>query len=424
MEQDKIGVGDIGLYVPSPRMDIATLMENRSRTHPELTEMLKKAIAKTGQSAFRFPEPWEDTASLAANAASTVLEGLNAGQQKKIRYLTVGTETAVDHSKPAAAYVLGMLQKAGYSLGNNLSTFEVKHACAGGTAAMLSSAALLSFSGSREERALTIASDIARYKAPSTAEITQGAGAAALLIEKNPRLLELDLHNMGYFSSDVDDFYRPLGSVTARVKGRYSLECYQEALEKAFADYCRRRDIPPCQAMESFDYVALHVPFVKMPETALRRLLKNLCGKTDGEADAFMEKSGFLKAMHLSRTFGNIYTASVYAYLMALLHGEWKTHGSDITGRNILVASYGSGNTMSLFSARIARQAPEIIKGWDMDKLENSCRSASFTEYLNWMARPKDIGALQNLLEGASPRRGLFYLKDFNDQGLRLYGRA
>ncbi len=424
MELDKTGIGDIGIYVPDPRMDISTLMENRSRTHPELTDVLKKAIEKTGQTSFRFPEPWEDTASLAANAASEVLDRLPREAQKSFRYLTVGTETSVDHSKPAAAYVQGMLQKAGYPLGSNLSTFEVKHACAGGTAALLSSAALLSFSGNADEKALAIASDVARYTAPSTAEITHGAGAAALLIERNPRLLELDLQNIGYFSSDVDDFFRPLGSVTARVKGRYSLECYQEALEKAFEDYCRRQDTEPCSFIDSIDYVALHVPFVKMPEMALRRLLKTVCGKTAGQIESFLESSGFLPAMHLNKTFGNVYTASIYTYLAALLHREWSKYGSDICGRRILVASYGSGNTMSVFTAAIASQAPDVISQWNLEKLQDNARAAGFTEYLNWLGRPKEIGAQRNLLEGASPRRGLFYLKDFDNEGLRLYGRA
>lgn len=424
MGQEKIGIGDIGLYVPDPRMDMSTLMEARSETHPELERILSRAIEKTGQTSFRFPEPWEDTSSLAANAAARALDRLPAGDAAKLRYLTVGTETSVDHSKPVASYVQGMLQRAGYSIGNSLSTFEVKHACAGGTAALLSSAALLSFSGTNEERALAISSDIARYEAPSTAEITQGAGAAAVLIEKNPRLLEMDLSRVGFFSSDVDDFYRPLGSVTARVKGRYSMECYQEALEAAFADYCHRTGGTPCDVIDSVDYVALHVPFAKMPEVALKRLLKNTCGRSDEQIDTFMKDTGFLEAMYLSSTVGNLYTASIYAYLVALLHQENERVGRGIIGKTVLIASYGSGNTMTVYTAKIAEQACEVISSWDVDRIRRDSRAAGFTEYLNWLARPKDIGAKRNLLEGARPAPDRFYLKDFDDNGLRIYGRG
>ena len=424
MSQANIGIGDIGLYVPEPRMDMSTLMEARAETHPELDTVLNRAIKKTGQVSFRFPDPWEDTASLAANAASSALDRLPSGEAEKLRYLTVGTETAVDHSKPVAAYVQGMLQRAGYSIGSSLSTFEVKHACAGGTAALLSSAALLSFSGRDEERALAISSDIARYEAPSTAEITQGAGAAAVLIEKNPRLLEMDLTQVGFFSSDVDDFFRPLGSVTARVKGRYSMECYEEALEHAFDDYCARTGNTACDVINSIDYIALHVPFAKMPEVALRRLLKNTCAKNDDEIEAIMKRTGFLDAMYLSSTVGNLYTASIYAYLVALLHQEYSRIGNNIVGKKILIASYGSGNTMTVYSSRIASGAPEVIGAWDVDGIQKNSRAAGFTEYLNWLARPKDIGAKRNLLEGARPNPGQFYLKDFADSGLRIYDRG
>ncbi len=424
MDQLKIGIGDIGMYVPVPRMDLSSLMEERAITHPELEQVLSRAIQKTGQVSFRFPDPWEDTASLAANAAAPALDRLPNGDAALLRYLTVGTETSVDHSKPVASYVQGMLQEAGYNIGNSLSTFEVKHACAGGTAAMLSSAALLSFSGRPGERALAISSDIARYEAPSTAEITQGAGAAAVLLEQNPRLLEINLSKVGFYSSDVDDFYRPLGSVTAKVQGGYSIKCYQAALQNAFMDYCQRSGGKPEDVIDEFDYVALHVPFSKMPEAALKNLLKDLCGKNDDEINAFMKKSGFLDAMYLSSSIGNVYTASIYTYLVALLHQENQRLGKDIIGKKILMGSYGSGNTMTVFSARVAAGACDIIESWDVDRIQRESRAASFTEYLNWLARPKDIGAKRNLLEGAKPRKGQFFLKDFNDSGLRIYGRG
>ena len=423
MNQAKIGIGDIGLYVPDPRMDMSSLMQSRSETHPELNHVLNRAIEKTGQISFRFPESWEDTASLAANAASRVLDRLPEGEKPGLRFLSVGTETSVDHSKPTAAYVQGMLQKAGYPLGNALHTYEVKHACAGGTTALITSASLLSHSGDPGERAMAISSDIARYEAPSTAEITQGAGAAALLIEKNPRLIEMDLGRMGLYSSDVDDFYRPLGSVTARVKGRFSMECYQNALEAAFADYCRRTGESPCEVIGAADYIALHVPFARMPEVALGRLLREQCKMDEASVQAYMAKTGFLDAMYLSRTCGNLYTASIYAYLAALLNQEFSRIGDGIIGRTVLVASYGSGNTMILFSGRIAEEAPSVIRHWDLDRLQRESRAASFNEYLNWLARPSDIGALRNLLEESHPVKGRFYLKDFDDNGLRIYGR-
>jgi len=424
MNHSKIGIGDIGLYLPDPEMSMQQLMDSRSISHPQLLRSMNRAIEHTGQLSFRFPEPWEDTASMAANSASEIMDRISDEERSRIRYISVGTETAVDHAKPVASYVQGMLNDAGYHLGNSMTTFEIKHACAGGTGALLSTASMLSISGRPEEKALAISSDIARYEAPSTAEITQGAGAVSLLIEKNPRLLELDLGTQGYFSSDVDDFFRPLDSVTARVKGRYSMDCYQEALEKALADFSERKGTTSCRIIDEIDYIALHVPFARMPETALRKLLKNTCGKTDDESEKFMKRTGFLDAMYLSETFGNLYNASLYTYLAALLQQEFIKHGDGIIGKTLLIASYGSGNTMMVFSGTISSGAPQTIQNWDLGKWKRSSRSVDFEEYLNWLNRPKDLAKWQLVLDSAQPGKNRFYLKSFGKTGLRIYDRG
>jgi len=424
MSQTAIGIGDIALYLPDPEMDMQTLMEARGKSHPQLVRIMNRAIEHTGQLSFRFPEPWEDTASMAANSAAEIMDRLKNEERSRIRYISVGTETAVDHAKPAASYVQGMLNDAGYGLGTSMTTYEVKHACAGGTAALLSAASMLSLSGKPEEKALAISSDIARYDAPSTAEITQGAGAVSLLVEKNPRLLEMDLSTQGLYASDVDDFFRPLDSVTAKVKGRYSMDCYQEALEKAFADFCERKGSSSCQVIDEIDYIALHVPFARMPETALRKLLKNCCGKDDDKIEHYLKRTGFLEAMYLSETFGNLYNASLYTYLAALLQQEHKKIGKGIIGKTILIASYGSGNTMMVFAATIAENATEVISRWDLEKWNRSSRPADFTEYRNWLERPENLDVWKEILNSARPLKNRFYLKDFGKNGLRIYSRG
>ncbi len=424
MDQHRIGIDDIAIYLPVPRMRMDSLIESRSISHPELLSVLKKAIDKTGLKSFRFPDPWEDTASLAANAAALVFDRIDPNQIAALRWIASGTETAVDHSKPVSSYVQGMLQEAGYNVGTHLTTFEMKHACAGATAALLSSAAMLGYSGNTDEAALVVCSDISRYEAPSSAELTQGAGAAALMVKRDPRLLEIDLCHQGYFSSNVDDFFRPLGSVTAKVKGQYSMKCYQEALIAAFDDYCHRIKQEPQEVLNSTDYLALHVPFPKMPEVAVSKLFSRVCGRNSRALDQFLDRTGFLDAMYLSRETGNLYTVSLYAYLTALLEQEWNLKGNGIVGKSILIASYGSGNTMIVFKGIIASGAPEVISKWHIKEGLKKYRDADFHEYLNWLARPKDYRVLKNLLEGATPSKGMFYLKDFTETGFRLYDRA
>ena len=424
MDTTKIGISDIGLYLPGPRITMDDILRARSVSHPELVPMLTKAIKKSGLTAFRFPEQWEDTASMAANASAAVLDNMKPETIANLRCIVSGTETAVDHSKPVSAYLQGMLQKAGYPVGNNLYSFEVKHACAGGTAALLSSAAMLVQSGKQRDWALVSCSDISRYEAPSTAELTQGAGAAAIAVEHNPKLLEIDLRHQGLYSSDVDDFFRPLGSVTAKVKGRYSMECYQNSLIAAFNNYCERMDAPPQDVLDSIDYLSLHVPFPKMPEVGITKLASAVYNKDTSAVKAFLDRTKVLESMYLNKETGNLYTVSPFAHLVALLYKEWEEKAGDIVGKTVLLASYGSGNTMIVYSMRIAPQAPSIISRWRIREVLVEYRHADFHDYLNWISMPKDYMSWKNLLEGARPKKGMFYLKDFADTGLRIYSRG
>ncbi|MEE8441017.1 MAG: hydroxymethylglutaryl-CoA synthase, partial [Spirochaetia bacterium] len=240
MQKISVGISDVGIYIPTPLMDLDALLGERVKRDPSLERRLRRAIESTGQKSIRFPQPWEDSVSIAAQSAYDLLKR-HPEMLAGLRYLATGTETSVDQSKPMAAYVQGMLQGAGIDIPETLMTFQALHACAGGTVAILGIAGMLAMSPERRESGLVISSDIARYDAPSTAEITQGAGAISVLIENNPRLMELDLDTQGLCSRDVDDFFRPNGSVTAKVKGGYSIQCYNEALDAAFHDHCARR---------------------------------------------------------------------------------------------------------------------------------------------------------------------------------------
>src|SRR2546430_15269290 len=75
--------------------------------------------------------PWEDPVALAASAARRlfVTSGADPGQ---VGLCVVGTETAVDHSKPIAAWLHRLV-----GLPPRARSDEAKHACFGGTAGLL-----------------------------------------------------------------------------------------------------------------------------------------------------------------------------------------------------------------------------------------------------------------------------------------------
>jgi hydroxymethylglutaryl-CoA synthase len=416
-----VGISDIAVYVPQPSIELENLVERRVRLNPRLDRHLERACRVTGQKAIRFPEPWEDTATMAASSVRTLF-GQNPGiDMKSMRHLAVGTETSVDHSKPVSAYVQGMLQRAGINLPASLSSFQVQHACAGGTMALLSVAAMLATEGRPGESGIVVSSDVARYETESTAEITQGAGAVALHVQNSPRLLELDLSATGYFSADVDDFFRPLGSVTARVNGSYSMRCYWESLEAAFLDSCARTGTRPEQALLDTDYFVLHTPFRNMPGSAMEVLFEKVLGYDAEKTRRVLLEKSFAAAVDPLARIGNLYAGSLTAALAFLLEDRFRALGSGIAGKKVMLASYGSGNTMVVVQARIAPAAAEVISRWRLDSVFSTARPASFEEYEAWTSGPVQPELHARLMENATVPPDAFLLSGIRKDGYREY---
>jgi hydroxymethylglutaryl-CoA synthase len=418
---EKTGIHDLAWYVPHLDMNLDLLVKARITEDPSLDTRLHRAVSTTGQRHIRFPEAWEDPVTIAAEATRNLLDGYNKLDYKKMRYLSVGTETTVDHSKSASAYILGLLQKGGYPLIERLSSFQVQHACAGGTLAMLGINALLATSGITGETGIVASTDIARYARGTTAEITQGAGAVSVLLGKNPELLELDLQTLGYSSKDVDDFFRPLGSKIAMVKGRYSITCYNDALESSFLDHCELRGLAPEEVLRKTDYFVLHTPFRNMPISSLNLLVSKYLEIDSDEADRFLEARGFQDSVDPLADIGNTYTASVFFSLAFLLHQQYRKLGQEIVGKEVLLGSYGSGNTMILMRFTITEGAPEVLSRWNMEDLQPDTTQDSFREYEQWMEEPDNRDERNRALRGISPPKNRFFLSGVREDGYREY---
>ncbi len=416
-----VGISDLSLYLPRPHIELNSLVEYRIQSNPSLERRLRRALSTTGQIDMRFPELWQDNSTLAAQSTHNLLTAGSAPDISKLRYISVGTETPVDHSKPVAAYVEGMLQRGGLDVPTSLSTFQVQHACAGGTVALMGVGALLQLSSREDESGVVICSDIARYDAPSTAEITQGAGAVALSVENDPKLVEIDLATPGYSSKDVDDFFRPLGSTTAKVKGGYSVQCYHEALDAAFLDHCARRGTEPKKVLAETDMFVVHVPFYRMAITAMSNLLSKHIGGAEHDIERFLADRGFYDGLDPTRSIGNIYSGSVYMALMFQLAERYNALGDDIVGKNVLLASYGSGNTMVVLSMRVAESAPQVIAEWDIERILADSRETSVEEYEAWLEFPLDREAYAQRIEGMEVPRGAYYLASIREDGYREY---
>ncbi len=397
-------------------IDLQSVIDFRSCEEDgiKVSKILARALKRTGLTSLHFPKNWEDPVTMAAEAAYSLLQR-NRFPLEALRFLVTGTETGVDHSKPLAAYVMGALKKAGIQLPTTLSTFQTQHACAGGTMALLGIASLLGVTAERGESGLVICSDIARYEKGSSAEVTQGAGSVCLLIESSPKLIELDLKNVGFCSNDVDDFFRPLGSETAKVKGSFSIQCYKEAMEGAFIDVAARKKQSIQELLKDTDLFALHVPYPNLPLETMHYLLEKYLHLNIEEANLFLKERGFFAMTAPAAKSGNIYSGSLFMSLSFLLEERLQTLQEEIVGKKILLGSYGSGNTLAALPGVIAKGAPSIISSWDLSKI--------------WQKEPSPISAYETWLNekplsfaAPTPKElPAFFLQNIRTDGYREY---
>jgi len=356
----QIGIDAVGISVPHAYLDLAELAQARGIPASKFVEGL-------GVRRMAVAAPWEDPVALAANAARRlfVTSGADPGQ---VGLCVVGTETAVDHSKPIAAWLhrlVGLPQRA--------RSYEAKHACFGGTAGLLTAMDWIASGSARGRTALVVCTDIARYPLRSAGEPTQGAGAVALLISAKPRLLALEPGLSGSYTSEVDDFWRPLHRKDAVVDGHHSVACYLDALGGAYTawkDACAAGDVHGDLGRRVY-----HVPYGKMARKAHRHS-RMLDGLDEIEADATFEREVAI-SLAFPAEVGNVYTGSLYLALASLLHHQ----AAELEGQRIGLFSYGSGCVAEYFAGRVVSAAGSVAAQLKLDAPLANRRRCTVAEY-------------------------------------------
>jgi hydroxymethylglutaryl-CoA synthase len=210
----------------------------------------------------------------------------------------------------------------------------------------------------------------------------------------------------------------------AKVRGGYSGQCYMDSLDQAFTDLCERSGQSPSAAIAATDYFVLHVPFRNMAEKAMRKLVSSRLGLREEEADALLASKSLAEGLDPIADIGNTYTASIFISLAFLLEARYRAIGTGIVGKRLLLASYGSGNTMALIPARVAEGAPEVLAGWRTEAIRSCARRAEWDEYSAWVAR-SEAGAPSAPLPGTpGPPSGSFHLARIREDGYREYALA
>lgn len=341
MSINAAGIASIGLSLPPLAMDLNELAELRG------VDPAKYKIG-LGCEQMSLCPPGFGVVDLAVSAAERALSRWD-GDRSRIGMLAVGTETAADMSRPLSAYVADRL-----GLRGAVRSYEVKHACYGGTLAVRQAAEWKMSGAAGDKAALVIAADVSLYAQGDPGEPTQGAGAAAMVIDQ-PTVASIETTSHAW-SEPAFDFWRPVGESFPRVDGPLSLDCYRRAAERCFHAFARDHD--PERALQELAAICFHVPFPKMVKKAVVRV-----GEAFGWSEQDIEKLFRDKVeptMLWNTLSGNSYTASLWISVASALRGMAE-------GQRLAAFSYGSGFGAELLLLRAGHLAYAGAWGADIE---------------------------------------------------------
>jgi len=419
------GIDDISIYIPRLYLDAGDFAKARGLDPEKLERGLgigQMAIVDTNQ----------DPACLAANACLKVMQK-NKLTPDKIGRLYVATESSFDESKAMNSYVIGMLEQVyGADTFGHCGGIECKFACVSGSYALYDNTNWIRAGESEDKYALVVVSDIAKYDLGSSGEVTQGAGAIAMILNDKPRLLSFDPKVTATSIKNEYDFYRPFGKETPIVHGQYSNLLYLIQVKNALIDYKRRVKETGLiklkdgeTILDHVDYLNMHLPYSNMGKKALAYLVRHewrdlprwkkiieeigmeepIPKDPRGTIESVLQDAEFMTKDHqftklftntekyvelyesklassliASKMIGNLYTASLYLGFRSSLEFEYQ-NGIDLNGKRIGFCSYGSGASAMIFSGVIQPEYAQVVKDMNLEAEIGPRTKLSLDEY-------------------------------------------
>lgn len=436
-DKKHVGIDDISVAVPKRYIDAEELAELRGVSPEKYTEGIgvkKIAILTDGES----------VVSLSADAIVDLIKKNNL-QPNDIGRIYTATESSVDESKPLVCFALGRIEEElgdeyGYRF-NHVQGLENKFACIGGSYSLYDTCNWILSGMNDGKYGIVVCADEARYDVCSSGEPTQGAGAVAMLVKDDPRLLNLDFRFLGVFTQNNNDFCRPFGKKTPIVNGELSNFSYLFAMRTAFDRFkekyvnfiedtdknCQgsiKDDIGrDKQFINRFDYLVFHTPYPKITKHALAFLLrhelrgterwKQICKELkiydrvvngDKIEDVFsnkelmdedysarkklfdlpefadLYKNKIESSLFAPTNIGNTYTASIFLSLSSMLEIEYQKKRLT-EGNKIGFGAYGSGSGSLVFYGTLAEEYEAVVKNIGLIKKIEDREMLPISEY-------------------------------------------
>lgn len=384
----KTGIDAIAFDVAHLHLPIKTLAGARS-IDPEKLEKGLGLIKMT------LPDVHQDTVVFGANALTRLILD-NTIDLDEIARIYVGTESGIDNSKPIASFITALAeQKFGENSLLHCDVVDFTFACIGAVDALQNCLDFIRLNPGK--KAIVVAADIAKYDLESTGEYTQGAGAIAMLLSSNPKIIAFE-NNWATSNKGVFDFFKPYRKVTKFeingnddnevwfgnlereieihkdqpvFDGQYSNQCYTDRTREAYFAFKKLKN-SETSLYATWKNIIMHLPYAFQGRRMLTEIyaldaedksgpespastqtqLKDLA-KTEAYRKFVGEK--LYPAELASSLIGNLYTGSIFMGLLSSLAHFYKT-GNEIAGDTFGFLAYGSGSKSKVFEGIIQPQ--------------------------------------------------------------------
>ena len=90
-------------------------------------------------------------------------------------------------------------------------------------------------------------------------------------------------------------------------------------------------------------------------------------------------------------------------------------------GKKILLASYGSGNTMTVVTGRMAPRSVSVVGRWNLEALLGDYAEPPFETYQAWLDTVRTPENYPGIVEASPPPPGRFALTGLRGDGYREY---
>lgn len=339
-DRGQVGIESMNVYCGVAAVDVPALFQARGLDHRRLPNLMMQRRSAA--------LPCEDVVTFSATAARGIVDTLTDQQRQSIELVVVGTESAVDFGRSTSTFLHGLL-----GLPRSCRLFEVKQACYGGMAALQTACALVAASPRPDARALVIGADVASPMRNTYMEPSQGAGAVAVLVSRQPAIAVLDAGAYGCHSYDSGDGSRPVREQDV-FDVDLSLLTYLDCLQHSWAGYASV--VAGADIVGSFGRLAMHTPFPGMVKGAHRSLVRRLGRLPEAEIEAdFTERVA--PSLTYPAQVGNIYSGMLLLALASMI--DHTPSGSYRAG----LYGYGSGCSSEFTSAVILPGARDRLAG-------------------------------------------------------------